>query len=189
MNFRRRRFPRFNPLRPRRFRRAEIWIRRELRHAHELGEQGQFLESAAAFERLAQASQARGLPQYPQFLIQAGRAKINGGDHDAGIERIKAGIRALLDAGQLERIARLRPCLREFFLSQKLDVGWQEIQLLLDQAGISTPITSRVPSGRLPSKCPYCGASIIPEDLEEVGTKDARCGYCGSRVQAEKSPS
>lgn len=186
MKFRRRRFRRFGPFQPR-ARRLEQRVRHELRRANELVESGQFLEAADVFEHLAAIFRKRGMPQFPQLLIQAGRARINGGDQETGTERIKTGIIALLEGGRLVRLARLRPGLQEFFLSRKLDAGWQEIQRLLDQAGLSTPTPARVQTARLPAKCPYCGASIILEELEESNTKDAICGYCGSLVQADES--
>jgi hypothetical protein len=185
MHFRRRRFQPSNPPLRRALRRAGVRVRRELRLAHSLAENGQFLESANIFERLAQAAQSRGLPQYSQLLIQAGRARINGGETSAGAERIKTGIRALLDAGRIERVSRLRPMLQEFFHLHGLDSEWQAIQSQLDEVGLLNSATPHLTDLRLPAKCPYCGGSLIPEELEEVGVRGAICGYCGSLVQAE----
>jgi hypothetical protein len=161
---------------------------RELRHAHELQEQGKHLEAAAIFEQLARKAQLRILPQFPQLLLQAGKSNIQGGDHATGVDQIKTALGVLVEFGRSERVAHLQPGLRALFIEYGLEPSWQDIHNFLQDVGIGSQ-TRPLQGLRLPSKCPYCGANLVPEELDDISSEAAVCGYCGSNVQAsERNP-
>ncbi len=43
---------------------------------------------------------------------------------------------------------------------------------------------SEIRTVRLPSKCPSCGATLSPEDIDWIGPLEAKCAYCGGVVHA-----
>ncbi len=188
MGYRRRRIRRILPFRrwgPRPLANKAL---RELKRAHLLKEEGRHLEAAIIFEQLALGAQMRNLPQHPLLLLQAGRSHIQGGKPEKGVHQIKTAIGVLVETGQAGRAAQLRPGLQALFETHNLESSWQEIENLLQQAGVG-PQPHTINGLKLPSKCPYCGASLVPEELGEVTREEAVCGYCGSYVQAgDKTP-
>ena len=186
MGFRRRRFGRLFAQSRRVPRPLATKVIRDLRRAHQLKEQGNHLEAAAIFEQLAGKARLQSRPQYPQLLLQAGRSHIQGGDPEKGAGQIKTALGVMVEVGRLESIARLQPGLRALFMEYELGSSWQDIQTFIQQLGIGSQ-TRLSKELKLPSKCPYCGASLVPGELDEISSSAAVCGYCGSTVQAGES--
>lgn len=44
----------------------------------------------------------------------------------------------------------------------------------------AAPLSREYRTDLLPPKCPSCGAPISERDVEMVGIKTAKCGYCGA---------
>jgi hypothetical protein len=159
--------------------------RRLLLQAHALQQSGQQAEAAAIFDQLAEAARRRKLPQYPLLLLQAGRAHIMAGDKQGGIALLTASFQSLISIGQLGRLRKLAPGVQRFLQSQGMQPAWEQLNTLLLEAGISMDNAVDMASGppRLPSKCPYCGGTLNPSELERTSSGDALCLYCGSVVQ------
>jgi hypothetical protein len=49
------------------------------------------------------------------------------------------------------------------------------------QAGSENPAELR----KLPLKCPNCGGSVHPDELEWTDSRSAICDYCGSILETE----
>lgn len=49
-------------------------------------------------------------------------------------------------------------------------------------AGIDLPSPSSRAAGELPPKCPYCGGTVHPDEVEWIDASRAICDYCGSVI-------
>lgn len=169
-----------HPLRP-----LGVRARRMLLQAHALQQTGQHAEAAALFDQLAQGAQQRNLPQYPQLLVQAGRAHILAGDQEDGIARLTNAFQSLIDLARVEHLRKLAPSVQRFLQSQGMETAWDPLETMLIDAGISLDgleVVATTPD-RLPPKCPYCGGTLNPSEVERTSGGDALCLYCGSVVQ------
>jgi hypothetical protein len=162
-----------------------IRARRMLIRAHQLQESGQQAAAAELFDQLAEGARQRGLPQYPQLLLQSARAHVEVGKVDHGISHMMTAFQYLLETDQVERIRKLAPGVRRFLQSHQLDSAWLELEKILVQAGISldSPPSGAAQAGGLPVKCPYCGGTLNPEEVESVASGDVICLYCRSVVK------
>jgi hypothetical protein len=161
--------------------------RRLLLQAHQFLAAGQQDAAADIFEQLAEGARQRDLPQYPQLLLQAGRANILSGATDRGTAQIKTAFEFLLTHGREAQVRRLAPGVRTFLQSHELDSTWKALEQLLHEAKlhIDSGMPAPAEAGRLPSKCPYCGGTLNPAEVEWALVGGAICTYCGSVVQGE----
>ncbi|MEJ2012473.1 MAG: hypothetical protein P8X64_09665 [Anaerolineales bacterium] len=169
-----------HPLRP-----LGVRARRMLLQAHTLLQAGKHADAAALFDQLAQGAQQRNLPQYPQLLVQAGRAHILAGDQEDGIVRLTDAFQSLIDLARVERLRKLAPSVQRFLQSQGMEPAWAQLETMLMEAGISIdgPEFEVTVPDRLPAKCPYCSGTLNPSEVERTSGGDALCLYCGSVVQ------
>jgi hypothetical protein len=171
-------------LRP--LRRAAI---RQLRIANQMYDQGNWAQAAERFERLASGAAERTLPQAPQLFLRAGRARIAAGEPEIGIGHLHQAVNFMGQFGQIQRLNQLRPRLMNELKQHGLEREAVEldhvIHKLLDQHGQSTsgPDSSSLTS-RLPTKCPSCGDTLRPDEIEWIDARSGVCAYCGSVVQA-----
>jgi len=164
-----------------------VRARRLLLRAHQLLAAGQPDAAAAIFGQLAEVARQRNLAQYPQLLLQAGRANILSGTAETGLTQMKTAFEFLLNHGREEQARRLAPGVRHFLHSLELDSAWTTIAQLLHEANLQLDPGSIAPShaGRLPAKCPHCGGTLNPAEVEWALAGGAVCTYCGSVVHAE----
>jgi len=154
-----------------------------LRQAHRMVEMGDFIPAARLFETLAEGALQRGLPQYPLLLLQSARARIQGGEINAGLAALHTAFESLVHAGRLGSARNLAPGTRQFLDAQGLADAWQPIEELLDGAGSAPVGTAPTAPIRLPAKCPYCGGTLHPAEVERTPDGGAVCPYCGSVVE------
>ncbi|MFN2274381.1 MAG: TFIIB-type zinc ribbon-containing protein [Anaerolineales bacterium] len=161
--------------------------RRLLRRAHQLQAAGQHLDAAQLFEQLAEGARVRELPQYPQLLLQAGRAFILAGEKERGSADLMKAFQVLADRGQGEALRRIAPRIHQFLARNQLDDVWQSIQNMLEahQLDIDSSWSEKPGPAPLPSKCPYCGGTLNPSEVERTPGGGAVCMYCGSIVQGD----
>ena len=185
---RRRRILRRASLRPASLQPLGPRVRTLLLRAHQLQATGQHLAAAQLFEQLAEGAQKRSLPQAPQLQIQAARAYLLAGEKEKGISNLTAAFDALIQEGHEDRILSIAPRIQRFLHTNQLDDVWhvihsmlQEHNIVLDPAFISQPNALR-----LPSKCPYCGGTLNPSEVEHTAGGGVVCLYCGSVVQGDE---
>ena len=186
MPFRRAGPPRRFPRRPFRRPGARQAIQ-ALRKAHQLLENGDFVESAEIFGRLADGAMQRGFHQAPNLNFQAARAWIQAGQIDKAVARALSGLRWLLNAGHYQRFAvaeqRILKHLEEGGYHAEADQMRAELEKM--KAGKQIPAIHAVTSKpKLPAKCPYCGGSILPDEVEWFDEVTPGCSYCGSPLQS-----
>lgn len=163
---------------------------RHLKKAHKLMEEGQPAEAAAIFDELAHEASKRGIPRAPQLYLQAGRAWIEAGKVEDGMQRLQDGLKLMSKMEQLNRLQRIGQRilaeLRSRGLTEQAAALEPEIQSILAVHGLSlTAVPGSVAAPRLPAKCRYCGGNVLPDEVEWVDTHRASCVYCGSLLEAE----
>jgi hypothetical protein len=161
-----------------------------LQRAHALMDQGKPGEAAVIFEALADKAIARGVPRAPQLCLQAGRAWIEAGEVERGIQRLREGIQLFGSLGQLQRLPligqRILTELRARGLTEQAAALEADIQALLAEKGITmTAQTGLASKPRLPAKCSYCGGNVLPNEVEWIDERCAACDYCGSLLEAK----
>src|ERR1700690_1381319 len=75
-----------------------------LQRANQLMSAGNYIEAASAYEQLARAAEARGGPRAPFFYIQAGRARVMGGQTAGGLEYLQRGLGLFAVRGQAGKV-------------------------------------------------------------------------------------
>ena len=191
--FRRRRPRRRRPLFKQRTRPRSPVARaalKRLQQAHELMANEKPAEAAVIFDEMAEKASERDIPRAPQLFLQAGRAWIEAGDSERGISRLKDGLELMVKMRQLRRL----PIVNQRVITELRDRGFTEqaneleveISTVLTTHGLSSADAPSMGSKpRLPTKCPYCGGSVIPNDVEWVDEHWATCTYCGSPLEDE----
>jgi hypothetical protein len=167
-------------------RRAAI---RQLRIANQMYDQGQWAQAAEQFECLASAAIEHTFPQAPQLFLRAGRARIAAGESEIGIGHLHQAVHLLGQFGQIRRLNLLRPRLirelKEYGFEREAVELDQAIHKVLDQYGPPDgEIEPAGPANRLPGKCPSCGGTLRPDEIEWIDACSGVCSYCGSVVQA-----
>jgi hypothetical protein len=145
---------------------------------------GEYGAAAELFEQIARAADGRGGPRAPLFYLQAGRARILGGQTELGLPSLRRGLELLAERQQYHRLSEAgKRTIREL----------QERGLNEEASAIETWLTTNLPSAFaakapsqrpvLPTHCPSCGAPIRPDEVEWLDNATAECGYCGSPVR------
>jgi hypothetical protein len=145
--------------------------------------------AADLYENVAERAKTTRPRQIPRLLIEAGRARIFGGQAEAGTRLLTRGLQIL--AGQ-ERWADLHRMgalvvtgLREHDFPIQADEiqGW--VNRILGQQAASRPKVT-VQRAPLPEKCPYCGGIVDPREIEWVSEDTVECAFCGSLVRGRE---
>lgn len=180
------------PLRPWARPPLEAKARQELQRANHLMEIGDFANAAAIYEKLARAVADLGRPRQAAHLyVQAARARILAGQEKGALDLYKQGLSIFSEAGLWEPFDRVgnravnelrqhnqQPTADE--LTNWMHIIWQK------RTPPTTPTTTREASPRkLPLKCPSCGATVRPDEVEWIDEVNAECDYCGSVLTAE----
>jgi hypothetical protein len=161
-----------------------------LQEANRLLAEGRAAEAAAIFAELADQATSLGIPRSPQLHIQAGRAWMRAGKRTLGLDRLVLGLRTMAEMGQMARLPRATRRILAELQAQGMEDEASEIQArmlaslpggALDSAEPPTPSPSR---GRLPSKCPHCGGTVLADLVEWIDPLSAICDYCGSVLSA-----
>lgn len=159
-----------------------------LKLAHKLMESENFSQAGLIFEELGIAAISRGIPRAPQLFLQAGQAQLLAGEPIRGTDLLIKGIRLMPKMGQAGRlpivIRRILSELREFSMDQEYQTFESKSSRLLSELNLKNDPNDRLESqDRLPSKCPYCGGTVHPDEVDWISNHSATCAYCGSVVE------
>ena len=169
--------------------------RQSLGRAHQMMETSNYAGAADIYERLAKGAETRSMPlRAAHLFLQAGRARLYASQFEPGIPLVLRGLNML---AQLQRWPALykngQMAVSEL---QRLDQkqAADELQAWLDTTLDSHPEAKIAPAGsagqvhppNLPVKCPNCGGSIRPNEIEWLDPHTAECSYCESPVQSEE---
>ena len=158
-----------------------------LQRANRLMAEGSYAEAGSIFEELASGAAKRRLPRAPQLFLQAGNAFVKAGEHDHGIDLLRRGLHLMERMGQYKRLPfvsqRVLNELESLGLAQECEALKNEIQQLLTQRGLSLSVDIQQQKPRLPGKCPQCGGTVHPNEVEWIDERTAACDYCGSILE------
>jgi DNA-directed RNA polymerase subunit RPC12/RpoP len=160
-----------------------------LKRAHKLLEDGDHLRASEILQRLARGAEDKGmLQQAPNLYIQAARAKFLAGDETSGTQLLNHGLGIFVRTKRWPALARMG----NRVLTELEKIGYsniaEEIATWLSET-LPEPIESyKLPSQprvKMPLKCPYCGGTIRPDELEYLNRETAECPYCGSSIRGQ----
>ncbi len=159
-----------------------------LKLAHKLMESKKYSQAGIIFEELGVAALGRGIPRAPQLFLQAGRAQLLAGAATHRTDLLIKGTRLMSKMWQADRLPiisrRILSELREFSMDQEYRMLESEFSRLLSELDLKIARNDTVKSqGRLPSKCPYCGGTVHPNEVDWINSHSATCDYCGSFVE------
>jgi hypothetical protein len=158
-----------------------------LQRANQLMSEGSFNEAGRIFEELAAGAARMRIPRAPQLFLQAGNAMIKAGEIDHGITLLGRGFHLMERMGQYQRLPvasqRVLNELESLGLDQEREALEKEIQQLLAQKGLSLSAETQHHKPRLPGKCPQCGGTVHPNEVEWIDERTASCDYCGSILE------
>jgi hypothetical protein len=165
---------------------------RELAQAHRLFAVGQFSQSAALLENLANATRAGGIPRAPRLFFQAARANWHANQVAHGMDLLHIGLDLLVAVGAIGVAGQIASAamteLNSLGHKQEADQlrqyvskipGWEE----------TAPAPAPEPQAKpvLPTHCKQCGAVVRPDEVDWIDEMTAACGYCGSPMREEKA--
>jgi tetratricopeptide (TPR) repeat protein len=174
------------------------YARQELLRANRLMETGDFANAAVLYGQLARTLHDLGrLRQAGHLYLQAARARRLSGQIRPALDFYEQGLAIFAQAAMWEAFeragSRAVEALRQQNQPQAADelAGWmQTTRPSHPPIGAAEPAEPasprpRVARGTLPLKCPSCGATIRPDEVEWVDDLRAECDYCGSTLAAE----
>ncbi len=167
--------------------------RRALMHGHQMMETGNYAEAAQVFEHLAKEAEARGMQQRaPQLYLRAARARLLNGQLEPSMQWLNKGLEMLAEAERWPAVYKAGSMAVDELKRQGHSKEAEQVQAWLDETLKDHPEAKTVPVGpgaaghrpKLPAKCPFCGGSVRPDEVEWLDNSTAECAYCGSIVTA-----
>jgi hypothetical protein len=150
---------------------------------------GDFIGAAELFENVAERAKMTRPRQIPRLLIEAGRARIFGGQVEVGMHMLTRGLQVLAGQERWEDLHRMGLLVVEGLRKQNYPTQALEIQEWMNrtmgQQGTARP-KPNVQRAPLPEKCPYCGGNVDPREVEWVSEDTVECAYCGSLVRGRE---
>ena len=179
------------PLRPWARSPMEAHARQDLQRANRLMEIGDFDNAAFLYEKLARKVHDIERPRQAAHLyVQAARARILAGQMQPGLELLEQGLSTFTQAGLWEAFERVGSRtvdeLRQLDQPQAAQdlIKWLE-SMRQNRPESITPAELKESLHRdLPLKCPSCGATVRPDEVEWIDEDRAACDYCGSMLTA-----
>lgn len=161
-------------------------LRKDLRRANQLSETGDHANAAIIFTRLAREAHDRGfLKHAPHLYQQAAYAHLLDGQTEQGVATLRVGLDILANSSRWPALHQTGDRAIKLLREMGHEKDAQKIEAWLSQTLPERPsATSRASkeSGRLPVKCPYCGASPHPNEINWLNREAAQCAYCGSTI-------
>ena len=165
-------------------------VQKELRRANRLTEQGDHINAAALFERLAKEAYDRNiLRQAPMLFLQAAHAYVLAGEVEKGVDQAQKGLNILVENQRWHKLRTVGGRVIETLSRTGYTAEAVQFQTWLDdtlESHEDPPSPKDQPRGQLPPKCPYCGATVRSDEVSWIDKNSAECPYCGSAVPTSK---
>jgi hypothetical protein len=162
----------------------------DLRQAHHLMDVGEYQPAGASFWHLAENAENSGLQGRSPFLyIQAGRAFTLSGNSKMAENSFVRGFELLARSNRWRALNDVsNQVLLELkhsgntLLAEVIETWIRSNVTENLTSSPSKPINPNPSRPSLPAKCPYCGASVSPVDVDWFDETTAACNYCGSVI-------
>ncbi len=159
--------------------------------AHQLYDQGDYLQAGAIYEELAQASEATGRRQAAPFLfLQAARCRLRTHQVEQGARLAHNGLELLVTDERWEAVHRVTPQLiddlEQYDLpdyAQKIRQWYAQIEARHPKQLGNLPAAASQVSLNLPTHCEGCEAPIRPAEVQRLDAHTVECAYCGSPIR------
>ncbi len=165
-----------------------------LLQAHRLFSWRQYLPAADLYERLAEGALLREPTRSPHLFLQAGKARLAGGQVELGMEQIRRGLGLLNSQQRIVELQRAGWRVIQNLENNGMDQQAEEVRqwmadLKTTESGLdwSIPPVSVTPPSRLPHACPACGGVVDPAEVEWVDQITVECIFCGRLVRGEEA--
>lgn len=168
--------------------------RQLLFQAHQLFDRGEYLAAAEMFERLAiGASNRNMLQRAPTLFLQAARANLRANRLPQAEKNLMSGLEILAATQRWKALRHLGTiAITELNQAGLKDMA-SRLETWLNKQLEGKPIEETAspftvpgkPAPKFPEKCPYCGASLKPNEIEWLDQRTVECLYCGSAVATE----
>ena len=150
--------------------------------------QGKAEEAAPILESLADKAEARGIVRAPQLNLQAGRAWLEANKSERAVTRLRRGLQLMHRMGQWHRLQAAGPRvladLRKHNLTDEAATLEADLKEMLAQGELTLGSTTAAEhTYRLPAKCPCCGGTVMPDEVQWLEDGRAVCDYCGSILE------
>jgi hypothetical protein len=155
-----------------------------LQEANFAFDKGEYGRAGELFEQIAQTATARGRSRAPLFYLQAGRARILAGQTLLGMPSLRRAVELLVELRRPLRLHRVARRVISELQERGLETEAAEVKGWLNNASPSEPSIDE-PTKRpvLPIRCPSCGATVRPDEIEWLDDITAECAYCGSPLR------
>ena len=184
------------PLPPRRFENrnsASRNVHPTLLRANRLFTNGNYIDAAALYEKLAIGAYDRGLPRAPMLFMQSGKALLIAGKVVRGMSITQRGLGILADHARWHELyqfgRRSVNILNELGYKKEADgmEAWLKTRLpeKEEAAIIAAGETATVKKPTFPVTCPACGARIHPDEVKVIDKSTVECRFCGSVIRGE----
>ncbi len=169
--------------------RANVILAQSIQRINQMIANGQAKEAAQMLTRLVQESENRGRPRLTANLhAQAARAYAVAKDEPNALSHARSALNQFVQLNMLPRVpqfyANITRDLRANGMSASADALQKEFGAKakeLESKGFAAPAQR----GRLPAKCPQCGAPAKSDEVDWIDRNSAECNYCGSVIQTE----
>jgi hypothetical protein len=150
---------------------------------------GDYVNAADLYENVAERAKMTRPRQIPRLLIEAGRARIFGGQAEPGIRLLTRGLQILAGQDRWTDLHRMGTLVVEGLRKREFPEQADEIQgwvnRTLGQQASSRP-KATIQRAPLPEKCPYCAGIVDPREVEWVSEDTVECAFCGSLVRGRE---
>lgn len=151
---------------------------------------GDYAAAAEIFERLAARAPIRGGRHIPILYLEAGRARILGGQVSEGLAHLKSGLDLLAERGRWARFQRAGQGALAELRQRGLRPETADPQAFLE-GGLPAGFNLAMAPGLrqrplLPTHCPSCGGPVEPDTVEWMDDATAECDYCGGPIRARE---
>jgi hypothetical protein len=163
-------------------------LQRELKRANHLMQKGEHRNAAQIFQQLGENSQDKGI-LFPAAMLymQAATAFLLASKAEQALDQARRGLELLGSNNRWRAYSEERTRILQAFEDGGYEDEAAQISKWSQESNnkvkekISEPIAS---DNEIPSKCPYCGASLSLEQIKNTRHSVTECKYCGSFVVA-----
>ncbi len=161
---------------------------RALAQANQLLASGQTHEAANSLAQIAQELERRNHPRRAANLhAQAAHAYADSHDEANALLHTRAALNLFIQFGMSQRVsnlyANMTKKLRANGMNSAAETLIREFEARVKN--LPAPQQNTGARGRLPGKCPSCGAPVRSDEVDWIDGQSAECAYCGSVIPAE----
>jgi len=162
---------------------------RKLEQARQAFARGDYALASTLFQELAQGAEERRMPNRAGDLrLRVAQCALKLGDKPRAEEQARLALRLFARAGRPAKVQQLLPRVVSALEAEGRHEEAAEVtQMAEDLLGTAPAgVGQRGVRGQLPGKCPTCGGSLRPDNVEWLGSGSAECPYCGGVVPATR---